>query len=106
MYKPVSGYGNKIALLFTNKKPGSARELITKVVDLCKSGGWFIEASKKMEDVMSKSGAPVIEDEETIKGIIGPSKAKTVKFLGDGYYERKLGAVDKMITKRLYGSVG
>lgn len=105
VYKPVPGYGNKIALLFTNRKPGAAREVLTKTVELCKTGGWFLEASKKMEDVMSKSGAPVIEDEETIKGIIGPSKAKTVKFLGDGYYERTLGAVDKRIIKRMYGAI-
>ena len=39
VYKPVPGYGNKIALLFTNRKPGAAREVITKVVQLCKSSG-------------------------------------------------------------------
>ena len=105
IYKPVPGYGNKIALLFTNRKPGTAREVLTKVIELCKSSGWFLEASKKMEDIMSKSGAPVIEDEEAIRGIIGPNKAKTVKFLGNGYYERVLGGVNKRIIKRLYGSI-
>lgn len=103
IYKPVPGYGNKIALLFTNRKPGAGAEVIEKVVELCKTGGWFIEASVKVEKKLAGQ-APVIYDEETIKGIIGPSKAETIKFLGDGYYERELGAVPgKFITKRLYG---
>ena len=103
IYKPTQ-YGNKISLLFTNRAPGSAKAVILKMIDLVNTPGWFIEASKKTEDILSKAGAPVIEDEEIIKGIIGPKKAATVQFKGNGYYDRELGAVPgKFITKRLYG---
>jgi len=103
IYKPTP-QGKKISLLFTNKVPGSAKAAIIKMIQLVNTSGWFIEASKKTEDILSKSGASVIEDEETIKAIIGPKKAATVRFKGDGYYERELGAVPgKFITKRLYG---
>jgi hypothetical protein len=105
VYKPTP-YGNKIALLFTNKVPGSGKAAITKMLQLVSTTGWFLEASKKMEDILSKSGVPVIDDEETIKNIIGSKKAATVRFKPNGYYERELGAVPgKFITKRLYGIV-
>jgi len=103
IYKPTP-YGNKISLLFTNRAPGAAKAVILKMIELVNTSGWFLEASKKTEDILSKSGAPVIDDEDTIKGIIGPKKAATVRFKKDGYYERELGAVPgKFITKRLYG---
>ncbi len=103
VYKPTP-YGNKISLLFTNRAPGAAKAVILKMIDLVNTSGWFLEASKKTEEILSKAGAPVIEDEDTIKGIIGPKKATTVRFKGDGYYDRELGAVPgKFITKRLYG---
>jgi hypothetical protein len=68
---------------------------------LCKTSGWFLEASLKMEDIMKSSGAPVVTDEEKIQAIVGPDKK--VQFVGDGYYTRSLSKVDKRITKRLYG---
>lgn len=103
IYKPTP-YGNKISLLFTNRAPGAAKAVILKMIELVNTSGWFLEASKKTEEILSKVGAPVIEDEYTIKGIIGPKKAATVRFKGYGYYDRELGAVPgKFITKRLYG---
>jgi len=103
VYKPTP-MGNKIALLFTNKAPGSGKAVILKMIELCNTSGWFVEASKKTEDILSKAGAPVVEDEETIKSIIGPAKAKTMQMLDNGYYQRELGAVPgKFITKRIYG---
>jgi hypothetical protein len=103
VYKPTD-MGKKISLLFTNKTPGSAKAAILKMIELCKTSGWFLEASKKTEDILSKSGAPVVDDEETIKKIIGPKKTATVQMLGNGYYKRELGAVPgKFIVKRIYG---
>jgi len=103
VYKPTA-LGNKVSLLFTNKAPGSARAAITKMLQLVNTPGWFLEASKKTEDILSKSSAPVVKDPEKIKAIIGPAKAKTVKIGQGGYYQRELGAVPgKFITKRIYG---
>lgn len=100
IYK-VTSFGNKIALLGTNNKKNAKSDVVHKVIDLCKTSGWFIEASLKMEDIMKASGAPVVRDEKKIQAIVGA--AKQVQFIGDGYYTRSLSKVDKRITKRLYG---
>ena len=103
VYKPTE-CGNKISLLFTDKIPGSNKAAIIKLLQLVNTSGWFIEASKKLEAIMIKSSAPIVRDEDTIKKIIGAKKAKTMKMLDDGYYDRELGAVPgKFITKRIYG---
>ena len=100
VYKPTK-FGNKIALLGTNNKKQAKSDVVKKVIELCKTSGWFIEASLRMEDIMKSSGAPVVRDEEKIQAIVGPDKK--VQFVGDGYYSRSLSKVDKRITKRLYG---
>ena len=100
VYKQTK-FGNKIALLGTNNKKTAKSDVVKKVIQLCKTSGWFLEASLKMEDIMKSSGAPVVTDEEKIQAIVGPDKK--VEFIGDGYYTRSLSKVDKRITKRLYG---
>ena len=100
IYKQTK-FGNKIALLGTNNKKSAKSDVVHKVIDLCKTNGWFLEASLKMEEIMKSSGAPVVKDEEKIQAIVGPEKK--VQFIGDGYYTRSLSKVDKRITKRLYG---
>ena len=100
VYKQTK-FGNKIALLGTNNKKTAKSDVVKKVIQLCKTSGWFLEASLKMEDIMKSSGAPVVTDEEKIQAIVGPDK--NVQFVGDGYYTRSLSKVDKRITKRLYG---
>jgi hypothetical protein len=93
-------FGRKIALLGTNNKKSAKSEVVKKVIDLCKTKGWFLEASLKMEEIMKTSGAPVVQDEEKIQAIVGP--AKKVEMVGDGYYTRALTKVDKRITKILF----
>ena len=94
-------FGNKIALLGTNNKKTAKSDVVKKVIELCKTSGWFLEASLKMEEIMKSSGAPVVTDEEKIQAIVGPDKK--VEVVGDGYYTRSLSKVNKRITKRLYG---
>jgi hypothetical protein len=100
VYKQTK-FGNKIALLGTNNKKSAKSDVVHKVIELCKTSGWFLEASLKMEDIMKSSGAPVVTNEKKIQDIVGPDKQ--VQFVGDGYYTRSLSKVDKRITKRLYG---
>ena len=100
VYKQTK-FGNKIALLGTNNKKTAKSDVVKKVIQLCKTSGWFLEASLKMEDIMKSSGAPVVTDEDKIQAIVGPDKK--VQFVGDGYYTRSLSQVNKRITKRLYG---
>jgi hypothetical protein len=94
-------YGNKIALLGTNDKKEAKKELIKKVIDLLNTRGWFIEASLKMEQILSTSRVPVIDDQAMISDIVG--KEKKVEFGENGYYTRFLSKANKRITKRMYG---
>ena len=100
IYKPTA-YGNKIALLGTNDKKEAKRDLIKKVVDLLNTRGWFIEASLKMEEILSQSNVRVIRDEKMILDVVG--KDKKVEFGVDGYYTRLLSKASKRIQKRMYG---
>ena len=59
-----------------------------------------LEASKKMETIMKAKGAPVVKDEQKVRSLVG---SKFLKWLGDGYYERKLKKGGKVV-KRMYGS--
>jgi len=100
IYKPTK-FGNKIALLATNGKPEAKRDLVKQTIKLTKTAGWFIEASLKMEEILSSAGAPFVTDENKIIDIIG--KDKEPQFIGNGYYTRSLSKVSKRITKRIYG---
>lgn len=100
IYKPTK-FGNKIALLATNGKPEAKRDLVKQAIKLTKTSGWFIEASLKMEEILSQSGAPAVTDEKKIIEILGNDKQP--EFIGDGYYTRKLSKLNKRIVKRIYG---
>lgn len=94
-------WGNKIALLGTNDKKEAKKELITKLIELVNVTGWFIEASKKLEDILNDVNAPVIDNWQMIEDVVGKDKEPIQT--GDGYYTRKLSKADKRITKRMYG---
>jgi len=94
-------YGNKISLLGTNDKKEAKRDLIHKLIELVNTKGWFIEASMKMEEILSSSGAPVVKNEKAINDIVG--KHKKPEMEKNGYYTRFLSKVGKRITKRIYG---
>jgi hypothetical protein len=55
-------------------KKEAKRDLIKKVIDLLNTKGWFIEASLKMEEILSSSKVPVIDDEKVIMDIVGKDK--------------------------------
>jgi len=94
-------YGNKISLLGTNDKKEAKKELISKLFNLLKTRSWYIEASMKMEEILSKrSDIDAVTDETVIKGVAGD---KSLEMMEDGYYKRKLSKVDKSIVKRIYG---
>jgi len=70
------------------------------MVDMVKSEGYSLEASKKIEDIMKARGAPPITDKAQIEKMVGP---KFIRHLSDGYYERNL-KMGGVIVKRLYGT--
>jgi len=93
-------YGKRISLLGTNNKTQAKSEVVKQLIRLVNTRGWILEASKKIEEIMKQSGAPVIANKTIIQAIAGD---KEVKFLEDGYYERKLSKSATRIVKRLYG---
>jgi hypothetical protein len=100
IYKPTR-FGNKIALLGTNDKKEAKKEMLIQLFKLLKTQGWFIEASMKMEEILSaKSDIPAVTDETVIQGLVGD---KGLEMMEDGYYKRKLSKVNKIIIKRIYG---
>jgi hypothetical protein len=102
IYKKTD-WGNKIALLGTNDKKEAKKELIKHLIKLVNTRGWFIEASAKMETLLSTSRVPVVTDEDVIQKIVGTKKA--VEMQKDGYYTRFLSKANKRITKRIYGKL-
>lgn len=100
IYKPTS-FGNKIALLGTNDKKEAKKSMLAQLFKLLKTQGWFIEASMKMEEILSaKSDIDVVTDESIIQGLVGD---KGLEMMEDGYYKRKLSKANKLIVKRIYG---
>ena len=79
--------GRRVKLLATDGQSASKSEVVRKVVNMVKSEGYNLEASKKMNDIMKGKGAPPILDKKKIEKMVGP---KFIKHLEDGYYERKL----------------
>jgi hypothetical protein len=100
IYKETA-YGNKIALLGTNDKKEAKKDLLKKVIELLNTRGWFIEASLKMEEILSASNVPVIEDKQMIMDVVG--RDKKPEFEDHGYYTRLLSKANKRIRKRIYG---
>ena len=101
IYKETA-YGKKIALLGTNDLKEAKKQLLQKVIELLNTRGWFIEASLKMEEILSSSKVPVIKDQKMIEDIVG--KDKKPEMGEDGYYTRLLSKASKRIEKRMYGT--
>ena len=101
IYKATK-FGNKIALLGTNDKKEAKKDLIKKVIELLNTRGWFIEASLKMEEILSASNVPHVQNEEMVRDIVG--RDKKPEFEDHGYYTRLLSKASKRIRKRIYGT--
>lgn len=52
-----------------------------------------------MEEILSKSDINIVKNEKDIKKLI-----TNATIIGDGYYNRVLSKVDKVIIKRIYGN--
>jgi hypothetical protein len=89
----------RIKLLATDGGREAKKAVVQKVVDMVKSEGYTLEASKKMNDIMIAKGAPVIMDQPRLEKMVGP---KFIKHLEDGYYERDL-KKGGTVVKRMYG---
>lgn len=99
IYKETK-HGSKIALLGTDGQRESKRMVIKKLFELLKGKGWYLEASLKIEEILSTTDINVVDDEQFVAQIL----KKEIRWEGNGYYQRKLKKVNKWITKRIYGN--
>lgn len=94
-----TNFGKKITLLFSKQDFSSKKALVTHYLNLIQQKNWYIEASGVIEDISVEYKLPFLEDKIIIERILN----KTIEWLGNGYYKRKLSKADIWIMKRIYG---
>jgi len=80
-----------------DSKPAKSAAINYKV-DKLKQRGYYVEVSGKMEDILKGKGLSPITDEEVVRKAL---KGKDINWLGDGYYQRKIGS--SLHTKIMFG---
>ena len=95
--KPTKN-GIKHQLAASDGSSFAKRELVKQFIKKMKQPGNYVEASHKVADILVSNNIPVITDKETVEKIL---KGKDIKWLGNGYYSRKMSGMS--ITKRLFG---
>jgi len=103
IYRTYPKYGNKGTLMGTNGKKDAKRAVVKKLINLVNTKGWFIEASKKMEELMLSVKAPVIDNDQFIMDVVGDKKKPIIG--ENGYFTRELSKNSKRIKKRFYGKI-
>jgi hypothetical protein len=75
--------GIKVTIIGQDGSSDAKREVLKKLTDLMKTGGFYAELDK---DLAQKIGVAHIKDENTIRSIIN----KELKYNSDGSYDRKI----------------
>jgi hypothetical protein len=94
------------------EKPNIKNLLIKKSAELKRSGN-YVEVSKgAFDSFVGKGKVPVIDDEETVRKVLGDRRSKETTwhgehpkgtYPGNGWYARKIGG--KLITKTMIGKI-
>jgi hypothetical protein len=94
------------------EKPNIKNLLIKKSAELKRSGN-YVEVSKgAFDSFVKKGGVPIIDDEETVRKVLGDKRSKETTwhgehpkgtYPGNGWYTRKIGG--KQVIKTLIGKV-
>jgi len=94
------------------EKPNIKNLLIKKSAELKRSGN-YVEVSKgAFDSFVGKGKVPTIDDEETVRKVLGDKRSKETTwhgkhpkgtYPGNGWYTRKIGG--KQVTKTLIGKV-
>lgn len=94
-------FGNKIALSGTNGSKEAKSAFVKKLIELiCHTKNWYVEGSMKIDEILTKNNAPVVNDEQKVRMLLN----KDITWKENGYYSRKLSRADKFIDKRMYGT--
>jgi hypothetical protein len=112
IYKEMPNDNKKISLMGSDGSEIAKRVLKDKMYELLGIKGWYIEGSKKIDDILFHKNFPFIDDEDAVKKLISGEKAASIKWIGKipgkeerggGYYERDLTNTNIRIIKRIYG---
>lgn len=108
----INGDAEPDAVLVSKKKPSghksvgighdgtsvAKRKVIGAEIELLKVKGHYVEASGKIADIFHSAGVTIVTDEDVVRSVL---KGKTIKWNGDGTYDRKIGG--SVHTKVLMG---
>lgn len=90
--------GKKFVALGHDGSSAGKSAAINHQVDKLKKGGYYVEVSGKMKDILMGKGLVPVTDEESVRRAL---KGKEIKWNGDGTYDRKIGGT--MHTKIMFG---
>lgn len=92
-------FGRKISLLFSRSSRPAKRLLVKKYLEIIKQEGWYIEASARIEQISRQANISHLVHRKDVELVL----QKKIKWLGNGYYRRKLSKSQRWVTKKIYG---
>ena len=90
--------GKKYSLGATDGSSDGKRAYVKGRIKMLKKSGHYAELSHKIADILASSGVPIVDDEEIVRKALS---GKDINWLGNGWYERKIGG--KNYKKRMFG---
>ena len=94
------------------EKSNNKNLLIRKSAELKKSGNYVEVAKGAFDSFVGKGGVPIIDDEETVRKVLGPRRSGETTwhgkhpkgtYPGNGWYTRKIGG--KEVAKTMIGKI-
>jgi 8-oxo-dGTP diphosphatase len=93
-------FGKKLTTLGSDGGAEAKREVLKKAVDILNTQGSYVEASGKLLDILVARGAPIVDDEQTVRTVL---RGKEIQWHGEGgAYSRKIGG--KTHEKKMLGN--
>lgn len=93
-------FGKKLTTLGSDGGAEAKREVLKKAVDILNTQGSYVEASGKLLDILIARGAPIVDDEQTVRTVL---RGKEIQWHGKGgAYSRKIGG--KTHEKKMLGN--
>lgn len=90
--------GKKYMVGATDGSKPAKRAYVGNRIKMLKKSGNFAELSHRIADFAESNGVPIVDDEKLVRTIL---RGKDINWLGDGWYERKIGS--KKFKKRMFG---
>ena len=84
------------------------RKLITKLLDLLKQEGWFIEASLNIRFILSVNTASKMKpimNPELIQKVLSNFSNKKINYTAGGFYSRPVSNSGTIIQKMMFGNI-